>query len=628
MATDGVKHEVVTDTGWRIKGALAESIEGGRASVQPLEEALWGGTFRVQTLGRHDPAALIIEALEGWLSEIHDAPVDLSEERVIPGGKCSGFYWNPDRRGGVLLARHPHPAFAKRACITQLWLSTSAAQTKLRIRVGPEDGADAIRGRVGVGQLVPPWMTALMDRAHYSWNGGQSRIVKLENSEIPGLVDDELCDPARTTPIAILSPTEEGDYMVDPEVLARELLGIAQLHVITDHSHTFTLSDTIRDRHLSAFWGALRIYLPGFTKADHPHSHPLLLSDRLTDPLMRASEFGAVLMQRAPVELDLPLPASFERERALIEAEAEARAAAEALERAQAEANAEAAAEDARAAEVAEGADTGETTAASTNGTSDAATGAPAATPQPTLHLPDRFVRLVENQLTLLTDLRDEVKAQREQLDAVAGTVHGVQEEIEQLRTRMKLGGTDVGQIGRQLDRATSLIRRLLPAEEDADLNEGAQTGEKVESHEILDIVRRARAEYVDDLFVLDSAEASAKESHYEDPGTVETILGVMAEISRQRQIGELGRGLKSAFGDYGLTYHSGIAKSSSERIRRQHEFTDDAGRVHICEEHISVGNSYDSRYCLRVYFTSKSPKEHRFVVGHVGRHLETMSTT
>lgn len=40
------------------------------------------------------------------------------------------------------------------------------------------------------------------------------------------------------------------------------------------------------------------------------------------------------------------------------------------------------------------------------------------------------------------------------------------------------------------------------------------------------------------------------------------------------------------------------------------------------------LGNTYDPRRCLRIHFTSRAPMETRFVIGHVGRHLEVLTTT
>jgi hypothetical protein len=49
---------------------------------------------------------------------------------------------------------------------------------------------------------------------------------------------------------------------------------------------------------------------------------------------------------------------------------------------------------------------------------------------------------------------------------------------------------------------------------------------------------------------------------------------------------------------------------------------------MYDCVEHLALGDSYDPRYCLRIYFTSRAPAETRFVIGHVGRHFDVKTTT
>jgi hypothetical protein len=40
------------------------------------------------------------------------------------------------------------------------------------------------------------------------------------------------------------------------------------------------------------------------------------------------------------------------------------------------------------------------------------------------------------------------------------------------------------------------------------------------------------------------------------------------------------------------------------------------------------LGSSYDPRRCLRIYFTSRALLEARFVIGHVGRHFDVLTTS
>lgn len=101
-----------------------------------------------------------------------------------------------------------------------------------------------------------------------------------------------------------------------------------------------------------------------------------------------------------------------------------------------------------------------------------------------------------------------------------------------------------------------------------------------------------------------------------------------MADIARRRQAGALGKSLKDAFREMGIDYRGGIASTTSARLLQQYHVVGPGGATYDCPEHIVVGTSYDPRFCLRIYFTSRAALEPRFVIGHVGRHFEVASTT
>jgi hypothetical protein len=145
----------------------------------------------------------------------------------------------------------------------------------------------------------------------------------------------------------------------------------------------------------------------------------------------------------------------------------------------------------------------------------------------------------------------------------------------------------------------------------------------------LVSVVQHAATEYADALLVLDSTLASAMESPYEDVHRVSMHLRAMAEIARRRQEGRLGMSLRDAFAEAGVDYRGGIARSTSKRHRLQYVATLPDGRSVECFEHIALGaGSYDPRYVMRIYFTSRAPAEPRFVVAHVGRHFDVMTTT
>src|SRR5690606_1076823 len=62
---------------------------------------------------------------------------------------------------------------------------------------------------------------------------------------------------------------------------------------------TFRLTDSLGDRRLSCYWGALRFYMPEFSCADSPEEHPLLVHDRLLDPVIRAGVYGRLSREAA-----------------------------------------------------------------------------------------------------------------------------------------------------------------------------------------------------------------------------------------------------------------------------------------------------------------------------------------
>jgi hypothetical protein len=142
-----------------------------------------------------------------------------------------------------------------------------------------------------------------------------------------------------------------------------------------------------------------------------------------------------------------------------------------------------------------------------------------------------------------------------------------------------------------------------------------------------VEIVHDAAQTYGDALVFLDSASASAAASPYEDPERVKAILDAMARVARRRRDGQLGMSLKEAFADLGIDYRGAMARTTPARLREQYRFA--YGREQVeAEEHIALDNTYDPRRCLRIYFSSRVPYEPRFVIGHVGRHFEVITTT
>lgn len=147
------------------------------------------------------------------------------------------------------------------------------------------------------------------------------------------------------------------------------------------------------------------------------------------------------------------------------------------------------------------------------------------------------------------------------------------------------------------------------------------------EPNTVLEALEYAQMMFEDDLLILPSAFESAADCLYQRPGEILRALQAMTEIGRRRRkAGSIGKGLREAFREIGLDYRHGISETSSKRMREQYRFNS-AEIDYECEEHLCFGSSFDPAECARIYFTSRAEGEDRFVVGHVGRHLDVIST-
>jgi len=205
-------------------------------------------------------------------------------------------------------------------------------------------------------------------------------------------------------------------------------------------------------------------------------------------------------------------------------------------------------------------------------------------------------------------------------------------DEVERLRTISAVRSSSTSAIERRLGRIEDLLEPMFAGAEamartashEDDVADEIPTDER---KQLVGIVQDATESHADALVFLESAYASALDSPYEDPERVRAIIEAMAGVARRRRDGMLGSSLREAFGDLGLEYRAAIARNTSAKLREQYRFRNN-GREFEAEEHIVLGNTYDPRRCLRIYFSSRIPNEPRFVIAHVGRHFEVRTTT
>jgi hypothetical protein len=503
-------------------------------------------------------------------------------------------------------------------------LTEQPGQLRLHVRVTADEGTSTIRGNVGAGQARPEVLTELRKVVRLTSAGWDGTPLPLAEADIDAFVRDVLLGDDRTEPAAVLTPLEDGTFVLPPAELADALLGLARLYVIPLHADTFRLSDALGDRRLSAYWGALRIYMPGFSCADRPTDHPLLVADQLQDPVMRADALGR-LGRQAGQALVLP-PTIAERRATLAAAVAAASGVAEAASAPPVPSPAPKS--DIRPATTAEPA-----VPAEALGTATGATAGPAADRELAATSPAPAV-LAPAVLTTLGEILAAVR----QLDQ---HTLAVQDELGRLRTGLTVRAAKTAALERRIARFESRMEMLIAsalagpggdggssadAAVDSALDHARQDDE--EHLTLVDILRHATAAHSETLLILESAEGSAAQSPYEDLDRVSAVLDAMADVARRRADGALGMTLRDAFRDLGVDYRGGIAESTSAQHRQQYLFAGPRGVMYDCVEHLALGDSYDPRYCLRIYFTSRAPAETRFVIGHVGRHFDVKTTT
>lgn len=606
MPHQRVPSQHVTATGIRIVGnAAAELVAAASAHLEPPSsgDVLWAATFRARPrIGSGSPVPAILHRLTDLMQRDWDACPPLGREQGVarPAARFHGMSWEVMGEAGAwmgeLVWRHRHPVLAGTPCTTHLIIEEQQQHTKLTLATAADGGQTGVRGVVAAGQARPLLLDELRQVVTLTADGFDGTPIILTESEVTPFVREVLLSETREWPVAVQAPLEGDVFVVPPDVIANELFGLAPLYVLEHQPCTFRLTDAIGDRRLSAYFGALRVYREEFSCADRSDDHWLLLRERLDDPLERAALVGRVA--RVVANRHLPI----EGLRARCEALARSSAAAHVV------------------------------IPTASTGVSDHVSVPPPSSEQATSTLP--VAGLPPAVVAALGDLPVAIGTLAAQLRDLSGTIaHLVvanaqlSDEIARLRTTTAIRATSTNAMERRLASLESLLSPVTESEEVE-----TDTEHDLEDHEerptLVDAVRHAASEYGDALLILDSAEKTAAESPYEDVDRVAAVLQAMAYVARRRQEGGLDTGMRAAFQELGVDYRAGIAKSTSERLRQQYQFTDANGAVHDCAEHIAIGATYNPRRCLRIYFTSRTASEVRFVIGHVGRHLTVMTST
>lgn len=599
------REERITATGIRLIGAAGRMVSAAAAAglARPAheEDLLYAATFQLRPRLGTATVNQALAVLSQEMIRAHSGYRALDREVGTTDvfNRFHAAQWQvatgAEQWTGELLWRHPHPTVPGVPLTTHAVLSERPGLASLTVRVGAPGGLQAVGGTVGVGQAYPSFLADLNRTVRLVCDRIDADPRVLGERDIEDFVSTVLVGEDRPAPVALLAPTETGEYLVSPSELAEELIGVAHLYVMDRHSTTYRLSDALGDRRLSCYWGALRAYLPGFSCADRPSVHPLLVADRVVDPVVRAQVRGTLCLAGRSRVAE---PAGVDELRGSTLA---------------------------RKPGAGKGDPRGEATPSVTHsppvgGEHEGAITGKTRLVRETMHRLERRVDeaigALERLLGLNATLVDEITALRAN-NAVRGSLAtGLERRLGDIERLLR---EQFGPVATDVAQGTE-------AEELSDLDAGGEDDSGAST--LAAAVRQAAVAHDDALLVLDEAVRSAEESPYRDADRAAAVLDAMAFVARRRQAGTLGTSLREAFRDLGVDYRRGISDGMPERLRQQYSARLPNGEVVEAAEHIALGVSYDPRHCLRIYFTSRVPAEPRFVIAHVGRHLDGLSTT
>lgn len=201
-----------------------------------------------------------------------------------------------------------------------------------------------------------------------------------------------------------------------------------------------------------------------------------------------------------------------------------------------------------------------------------------------------------------------------------------LREQLDAMRTRLETAESRISVLDGE---RRQLLFHLRQKNESLSSEDASERPPLPEPETVEAAVDAAANLFGDHLHFLPRAWETAADSPFDRPADVLDAFRALAAVAARRTAaGSLGAPLRELLASDGLDYRPGISRTTSRRLRQQYEIPDEDGTTVFCPEHLVFGTSYDPRHCLRVYLASPSDDEPRFVIGHVGRHLDVETTT
>ena len=498
-------------------------------------------------------------------------------KRILLGGDFHGdndcFVQVRATRDEVLFRfRHRQPSDPIKIWTTNVRLSSQDGAPGVRVQHG--NWVSGLPRGVQVDSVGAPRI--IRELFHISKTGISPRDAVLPvtvvcEKDIDGLIEFTLLDPGRALPLVVVSPSESGDLLVDPEVLKKHLLGIASVATLNPFQSSLLLTDRLGSagfpRSFGLSGGAVRCYMPKMRKDESPFAHPLWTKTRLLgigSSIQASSDYVAKQVYARSIPRSVP-PDLYEHiewfDRILQINQIAAR-------RREAD-------ESAKSKELI-----------------DLAFGEN-----------DKLTQEVKQLQQRLADQNLEWQIQAEDW----------QEKIEQaenkasaLQAAFENRGTEGdGEYSGALTAEESGCIRLLIA------------GQR---YSLVDVLLAFKALYSDRLVVLDSAIRSARDSHdFSQPEAAHELVGKF--VTAYYEVLKSGRPEGEAKMVLGSKYAATESEVMGKRGEDLRTFTYRGERVTMLR-HLKIGVGEQTSNCLRIHFHWDSQRS-LLVVGHCGKHLD-----
>jgi hypothetical protein len=148
----------------------------------------------------------------------------------------------------------------------------------------------------------------------------------------------------------------------------------------------------------------------------------------------------------------------------------------------------------------------------------------------------------------------------------------------------------------------------------------------------LTEVLQRAKTEYHDKIIILDSAIKSARQSTFRPPTRVwEIILALVEKYdhilqrSNQKQSVNLQELLRDTTAAGVLDISNKESKPTMDAFGEQRMFRYKSRTIEL-QTHIKIGTQHDQSKTLRLYICYDK-KTKKFIIGHCGQHLDTVSS-